>query len=114
MDQATYHSYFNKFGDVEEITIPKLREMAYEQVELASVPFSDFIANKTKRGEGASYSLVVRGYVRHWLGQVWNEYERIGLKDIIGGIGDRNFEDNVLSVGVASPETQSPTLEHAG
>jgi len=113
-DQATYHSYFNKIGDIEEVTIPKLREMAYEQVELASVPFSDFIANKTKYGEVASYSLVVRGYVRHWLRQVWNEYERIRLKDIIGGTGDRNFEDNGGSVDVTSSETQSPTLQHAG
>jgi len=88
--------------------------MAYEQVELASVPFSNFIANKTKYGEVASYSLVVRGYVRHWLRQVWNEYERIRLKDIIGGTGDRNFEDNGGSVDVTSSETQSPTLQHAG
>jgi hypothetical protein len=37
-DQATHKSYFKKSKYAEEITVPKLREMAYEQVELASVP----------------------------------------------------------------------------
>jgi len=26
---------------------------------------------------------VLRGYVRHWLGNVWAEYDRIKLNDII-------------------------------
>ena len=38
-DPATYNSYFKKIKGAEEITIPKLNEMAYEQVEVASVPF---------------------------------------------------------------------------
>ena len=37
-----------------EVTIPKLNEMATEQVELASVPFITFIANKKQSGEPAS------------------------------------------------------------
>jgi hypothetical protein len=65
-DQATHKSYFKKSKYAEEITVPKLREMAYEQVELASVPFTTFIA--------------MRGYVRHWLGQVWDEYARQAQK----------------------------------
>ena len=69
-----------------EITIPKLSEMAYEQVDLVSVPFATFIANKRDQsGEVANYSFVLRGYVRHWLGQVWEEYDRIKLKDIVAG-----------------------------
>ena len=66
-----------------EIIIPKLNEMAYEQVELASVPFLTFIANKDPKGDAAKYSFVLRGYVRHWLGNVWGEYDRIKLKDIV-------------------------------
>jgi hypothetical protein len=54
--------------------------MAYEQVELASVPFTTFIANKSQSGEAANYSFVLRGYVRHWLGQVWDEYARQAQK----------------------------------
>ena len=33
-------------------------------------------------GDPANYSFVLRGYVRHWLGNVWKEYERIKVKDI--------------------------------
>ena len=82
-DQATHASYFKK-KDAITITIPKLNEMAFEQVELASVPFVNFIANKDRNGETTNNSFVLRGYVRHWLGNVWNEYDRIKLSDIVG------------------------------
>ena len=83
-DQATHASYFRKFKDAIEITIPKLNEMAYEQVELASVPFLTFVANKLPSGDAANYSFVLRGYVRHWLANVWSEYDRIKLIDVVG------------------------------
>ena len=57
--------------------------MATEQVELASVPYLTFIANKKQSGEPASYSFVLRGYVRHWLGNVWAEYDRIKLTELV-------------------------------
>ena len=82
-DQATYNSYFHRIKDAVEITIPKLNEMACEQVELASVPYLSFIANKGLNGENAAYSFVLRGYVRHWLGNVWAEYDRIKLVDVV-------------------------------
>jgi hypothetical protein len=82
-DQATYNSYFNRIKDAVELTIPKLNEMACEQVELASVPYLSFIANKGQSGEAANYSFVLRGYVRHWLGNVWAEYDRIKLTDLV-------------------------------
>lgn len=82
-DQATHANYFKKLKDAVEITIPKLNEMAYEQVELASVPFLTFVANKGPKGDATNYSFVLRGYVRHWLGNVWAEYDRIKLNDII-------------------------------
>jgi hypothetical protein len=82
-DQGTQSSYFKKVKDAGQITIPKLNEMAFEQVELAAVPFLSFVANKDPRGDSANYSFVLRGYVRHWLGNVWNEYERIKLKEIL-------------------------------
>jgi hypothetical protein len=82
-DQTTYNSYFKRIKDAVEITIPKLNEMACEQVEIASVPFLTFIANKKANGEAATYSFVLRGYVRHWLGHVWQEYDRIKLVDIV-------------------------------
>ena len=82
-DEATHASYFKRVPDAVEITIPKLVEMATEQVELASVPFATFAANKKQSGDPASYSFVLRGYVRHWLDNVWSEFDRIGILDIV-------------------------------
>jgi hypothetical protein len=83
-DEETHSNYFKKVKNAVEITIPKLNEMATEQVELAGVPFVIFVANKRQNGEPAAYSFVLRGYVRHWLGNVWAEYDRIRLNDIVG------------------------------
>src|SRR3954469_8884069 len=83
-DQATYNSYFHRIKDATELTIPKLNEMAYEQVEVSSVPFLKFVANKGKEDEAANYSFVLRGYVRHWLANVWSEFDRIKLTDLVG------------------------------
>jgi hypothetical protein len=82
-DPATYNSYFRKIKDAHEITIPKLNEMACEQVELASVPFVSFVANKDAGGQPAAFSFVLRGYVRHWLGNVWAELDRVKLIDMV-------------------------------
>jgi hypothetical protein len=83
-DQSTYNSYFQRIKDATELTIPKLDEMAFEQVEIASVPFLKFVANKGVNDEAANYSFVLRGYVRHWLANVWSEFDRIKLTDIVG------------------------------
>jgi hypothetical protein len=82
-DPATYNSYFKKIKDAHEITIPKLNEMACEQVELASVPYVSFVANKALDNQNAAFSFVLRGYVRHWLGNVWAEFDRIKLIDLV-------------------------------
>ena len=75
-----YENYFKKLKDqVEMITIPKLNELAYEQVELAGVPFSTFSKNKNAQGQAVNNSLVLRGYVRTWLNQIAGEYDRVGL-----------------------------------
>jgi len=82
-DATTQASYFRQLNDAVEMVVPKLNEMATEQVELASVPYVTFIANRKQNGDAASYSFVLRGYVRHWLGNVWAEYDRINLIDIV-------------------------------
>ena len=82
-DPATYNSYFKQIKGAEEIIVPKLNEMACEQVEVASVPYVSFVANKNGKGEPANYSFVLRGYVRHWLGQVWGEFDRVKLTDLV-------------------------------
>jgi hypothetical protein len=82
-DPVTYNSYFKQIKGADEITIPKLNEMACEQVEVAGVPYVSFVANKNGGGEAANYSFVLRGYVRHWLGTVWSQYDRVKLIDIV-------------------------------
>ena len=82
-DPATYDSYFKQIKGAVEITIPKLNEMACEQVEVAGVPFVTFIANKNAKGDAVNNSFVLRGYVRHWLGNVWGEYDKAKLMDVI-------------------------------
>lgn len=83
-DQTTYNSYFNRIPHAVEITVPKLSEMACEQVEIASVPYATFVANRKADGELASNSFVLRGYVRHWLNNVWAEYDRVRLAEMLG------------------------------
>jgi hypothetical protein len=82
-DPATYSSYFDKIRGAKDVTVAKLNEMACEQVEVAGVPFVGFVANKGPNGDAANYSFVLRGYVRHWLGNVWGEYDRVKLMDLI-------------------------------
>src|ERR1700752_1436540 len=76
-DQATYNYYFLRIKDAVDLTIPKLNEMAYEQVEVSSVPFLRFVANKGIHDEAANYSFVLRGYVRHWLANVLRGDQRM-------------------------------------
>ena len=106
-DQATHSSYFKKFADAVEITIPKLNERVYEQVEVASVPFVSFIANRNQNGETADWSFVQRGYVRHWLGQVWEEYDRIKLKDIVASGGTNTSRPRPQAVKLADASRKS-------
>jgi len=75
-DPQTYASYFGDVKCAGEITIPKLDEMAYEQVELNGVPFASFIAGK----QG---SFVLRGYVRTWLRNISTELDAIGLHTLV-------------------------------
>jgi hypothetical protein len=82
-DPSTYNSYFKKVRDAHDVTVPKLNEMACEQVEVAGVPFVSFVANKGANGQPANYSFVLRGYVRHWLGNVWAEFDRVKLLDMM-------------------------------
>ena len=75
-DPQTYNSYFKQLRGASEIGVPKLNEMACEQVEVASQSFVSFIANKNRKGEPANYSFVLRG-------NVWGEYDRVKLIDLV-------------------------------
>ena len=77
------HTYFKLAQDATEVSIPKLNEMAFEQAELAGVPFSTFVANRGADGQTANNSIVLRGYVRTWMRQISSEYDRINLVDLL-------------------------------
>ena len=83
-DPQTSAAYFKKIKRVGDITIPKLNELAYEQVELAGVPFASFVNNKNASGGSANYSFVLRGYVRTWLRNISAEFDRVGLVHAMG------------------------------
>jgi hypothetical protein len=84
-DPVTHRKYFEKVNTAGEITIPKLNEMAYEQVEISGTPFSTFVANQTASGDEANHSFVLRGYVRTWLNRVGEEFDRVELLRLISG-----------------------------
>ncbi|MCB1440678.1 MAG: hypothetical protein KDJ63_12970, partial [Nitratireductor sp.] len=78
-DEATFKKYFAGLSNAREIEIPKLNEMAYEQVDLAGVTFTDFVNNKTAKGADANFSFVLRGYVRKWMNDLNTEFEKLEL-----------------------------------
>jgi hypothetical protein len=78
-------AYFDKVKRSAEVTIPKLDAMACEQVEIASLPFSTFVANKTISGTPAAHSFTLRGCVRTWQKRNAEEFNRIRLLDLIAG-----------------------------
>jgi hypothetical protein len=82
-DPVTHRKYFEKVKTAGELTIPKLNEIAYEQVEIAGTPFSTFVADKTAEGEPAGHSFVLRGYVRTWQNKIAKEFDRVGLLDLV-------------------------------
>ncbi len=78
-DDKTFKKYFAKLPNAKEIDVPKLNEMAYEQVDLAGVTFSDFTANRNAKGDDGGFSFVLRGYVRKWLADIDAELEKTDL-----------------------------------
>jgi hypothetical protein len=85
-DDATQRKYFSKIPKAQEIYVPKLNEMAYEQVDLANVTFRDFIDNREADGAPGKFSFVLRGYVRKWSSEIDNEFAHLQLlQDILSG-----------------------------
>ena len=84
--QLFYSSNLVSLPKAQEIAIPKLNEMAYEQVDLAGVTFKDFIENRSPDGSPGKYSFVLRGYVRKWSSEIDEEFAHIKLiHDLLTG-----------------------------
>jgi hypothetical protein len=85
-DDATQQKYFAKIPKAQEISIPKLNEMAYEQVDLAGVTFKDFVDNRAADGTPGKFSFVLRGYVRKWCSEIEEQFNHVKLiQDLISG-----------------------------
>jgi hypothetical protein len=76
-DQQTHKKYFARQNAANQFDIPRLNEMAYEQVDLANVTFKDFIDNKANDGNPGKFSFVLRGYVRKWCNDLDRELEKL-------------------------------------
>lgn len=85
-DEATYRKYFSQIAKTQEISVPKLNEMAYEQVDVAGVTFKDFIDNRSADGSQGKFSFVLRGYVRKWCSEIDAEFAHVKmLQDVLTG-----------------------------
>ncbi|MEM6463432.1 MAG: hypothetical protein AAF724_16110 [Pseudomonadota bacterium] len=91
-DEKTFKKYFANLPDAAEIDIPKLNEMAYEQVDLAGVTFSDFFDNRDAGGKDASFSFVLRGYVRKWIKDLDGEFSHLSLLHNLGDVAQEKIE----------------------
>ena len=85
-DEKTYKKYFASIPEAREIDVPKLNEMAYEQLDLAGVTYKDFIDNKTAAGDPGNFSFVLRGYTRKWIEDLDAELQHLDLiKAVLAG-----------------------------
>jgi hypothetical protein len=76
-DPDTYRSYFSRAKGATELTIPRLNELAYEQIDLTGVPFSRFVADEAN-------SFVLRGYVRTWRQNLTTQLDDAAVGGVFG------------------------------
>lgn len=82
-DPQTHGKYFENVRAAGEITVPQLDAQAYEKVEVASTPFSTFVADRTADGQPAHHSFVLKGKVYSWLNRVAEAFETVGILDLL-------------------------------
>lgn len=84
-----YRAYVDRVKAATEITVPRLDAIAFEQIDVAGVPFSRFLRNERN-------SFVLRGYVRTWLQRVRAEFDKGGVLARLGEPQDHDpapFDD---------------------
>ena len=58
-------------------------ERAFEAVELSGASFTSFVLDQDHDGKSSRRSFVLRGYVKTWLEQVWDNFEAAGINNLI-------------------------------
>jgi hypothetical protein len=89
-DESTHRKYFANLPKAQEIDIPKLNEMAYEQIDVAGVTFKDFIDNRAANGQPGKFSFVLRGYARKWCSEIDQEFARVKMVQDVLNSGRAN------------------------
>ena len=82
-DPQTHGKYFENVRAAGEITVRQLDAQAYEKVEVASTPFSTFIADRTADGQPAHHSFVLKGKVLSWMHRVAEAFENVGILELL-------------------------------
>jgi len=85
--ESAIRDQFLKAGGT-EIAIPRLDELVYETVDTNSVPFRSFIQNKTLDGQPANFSLVLRGYCRKWVADIFAQFAKMDCLERAIAVGD--------------------------
>jgi hypothetical protein len=75
--------YIGDIPSEQRLQVPTLNQMAFEAVDLLGTTFYDFATGDDPDTKSPQHSLVLRGYTQSWLGTMWDEYDRIGLRDIV-------------------------------
>lgn len=74
---ARFSDQLGQLGPV-TATIPHLQDRAAIEVQSAGLSFHGFAGN-------TKYSRMLRGYVAHWLGAVYQQFDAVGLGKLIKG-----------------------------
>ncbi len=86
-------------GDVRPeriIKVPTINQMAMEAVDITGSHFFDFATDVDTDLKGPQKSLVLRGYVKTWLSALWDEFDRVGLRDV--ALQNLNFQPKLEQV----------------
>lgn len=99
-DPNLHRAYFDRAANATELTIPKLNDLAYEQIDVAGSTFSDFVRN-------AGNSFVLRGYVRSWRQSVTNQLDDAA----VGGAFGRRRPVTAATTPLVEPAEPPPPVE---
>lgn len=81
--KAVVDEYIGDMTEDQRLQVPTLNQMAFEAVDLLGATFFDFATSEDTNTKSPQHSVVLRGYTQSWLASIWDEFDRIGLRDIV-------------------------------